>query len=94
MGYLMFDKYVRLWLYVLARLLGVALFPLFTEKGCGFYLTDWTFVAILSARCAGTERFLKVGNARFFLCLNDAGLWLVVLTGCPGRCSAGNGMDG
>ena len=25
-------------------------------------------------RCAGTERLLKVGNARFFLCLNDTGL--------------------
>lgn len=37
-----------------------------------FHSTDRLFVGvILFVCCCGASRFLEVGNARFFLCLND-----------------------
>ncbi len=88
----MFDKYIFLWLYVLVRFLGVLFFLISVEKGYGVCFIDRMFFAILFVCCAGTERFLKVGNARFFLCLNAADLLVRdFMTLADGRCLPGNG---
>jgi len=41
------------------------------REGLSFSWLDVCW-GILFVCCSGAERFLKVGNARFFLCLNEA----------------------
>jgi len=69
--------YACLWFYALFELSGAALCARFNLGWGGVGTSPHWLSAnrcILFVRYSGTERFLEVGNARFFLCLKDTGL--------------------